>query len=117
MLCIHCDSLDTETDLVGIIATLHNHDTIKDCILVMEIHDAETDSLLLWHGSGDGDILLPGTNHLVNAIRFDPKKFPVEGKNIKTFLWNRQKGTMIVSRIDYYFTRFNTRLVGLYEPL
>ncbi len=112
------DSLDSDTDLLGIIATIQAFDTIKNCVLVMEIHDAATDSLLLWHGNTDeSGILMPGSNVMANAFRFDLEKFPAKGKKIKTFLWNKQRGTMIVTRFDYYSTKFNTRLTGLYEPL
>ena len=112
------DSLDSDTDLLGIVATIQAFDTIKNCVLVMEIRDAVTDSLLFWHGNTDeSGILLPGVNVMANAFRFDPKKFPAKGKKIKTFLWNKQRGTMIVTRFDYYSTKFNTRLTGLYEPL
>lgn len=112
------DSLDSNTDLVGIIATVEAEDTIKNCILVMEICDSETDSVLLWHGnSNESGILIPGNNVIANALRFDPKKFPVKGKTIKTYLWNKEKGTMIVTGFDYYYTKFNSRLTGLYEPL
>lgn len=111
------DSLDPHTDLLGIVATIRTHDTIPQCLLVMEVHDKANDSVLLWHGGSDAGTLYPGTNHLVNAIRFDEKRFPPQGKTIQFFIWDQQKGTMIAERFDYYFTRFNRRLTGLYEPL
>lgn len=112
------DSLDSDTDLLGIIATIQAMDTIKRCVLVMEIHDAATDSLLLWHGnSEESGTLLPGTNIMAHALRFDPKKFPIHGKKVKAYLWNKEKGTMIATAFDYYSSKYNTRLVGLYEPL
>ncbi|MBQ3710414.1 MAG: glycosyltransferase family 39 protein [Bacteroidales bacterium] len=115
---IYGDSLDKETDLLGVIATLQVPDTIHNCVLVMEVHDAATDSILRWEGNSDtSGTLLPGTNTLAYAIRFNPKKFPIQGKKIKTYLWDKQKGTMIVTRLDYYCTKFNSRLTGLYEPL
>ena len=115
---LYGDSLEYGTDVLGIIATIQTPDTVRNCVLVIEVHDAITDSLLQWHGNSDeSGILLPGTNTLAYAIRFDPKKFPIQGKTIKTFLWNKQKGTMIISRFDYYYTKFNTRLTGLSEPL
>ena len=113
---LYGDSLDSNTDILGAIATIQAFDTIIGCTLVMEIHDAATDSLLLWTGN-EGDTLLPGTNTIAYAIHFDPKKFPVTGKDIKIYLWNKQKGTMIATRFDYYCTKFNSRLIGLYEPL
>ena len=115
---IHGDSLDSKTDLLGVIATLQVFDTIHNCVLVMEVHDAVTDTVIQWYGnSNESGTLLPGTNTLAYAIRFDPKKFPIHGKKVKTFLWDKQKGTMIVTRLDYYFTKFNSRLTGLLEPL
>lgn len=112
------DSLDSETDLLGLVATVEAADTVKNCILVMEVHDTETDSILLWHGnSNESGLLIPGNNVIANALRFDPKKFPIQGKTIKTYLWNKEKGTMIVTGFDYYYTKFNSRLTGLYEPL
>ena len=115
---IYGDSLNSQTDLLGVIATIQTQDTIRNCVLVIEVHDAITDTLIEWHGnSNESGTLLPGTNTMAYAIRFNPKKNPIHGKNIKTFLWNKQKGTMIVTRLDYYSTEFNSRLTGLYEPL
>ena len=115
---IYGDSLDKKTDALGIIATIQTSDTIRNCVLVMEVHDAATDTLIQWNGHSDeSGTLLPGTNTLAYAIRFDPEKYPVNGKVIKTFLWNKQRGTMIVTRLDYYCTKFNSRLTGINEPL
>ena len=112
------DSLDPETELLGIAATLRAYDTIPNCVLVIEVHDTLSDSLLLWQGACDAcGTLLPGTNHLVNAIRFDKKQLNPQGKRIKVYLWNQNRGTMIAERFDYYCTRFNKRLSGLYDPL
>lgn len=114
---IYGDSLDGNTDLLGVIATIETFDTVMGCVVVMEVRDASTDSLLLWHGGDNRDVLLPGTNQIVNAIRFDKKNFPVKGKIIKTYLWNQQRGTIVARRFDYYCTQHNPRLSGLYEPL
>ena len=114
------DSLNEDTDLLGIVAVLYAEDTLRDCVLVMEIHDTESDSLLLWHGSGSGSVgstLLPGVNRLVTAVRFDPATFPVHGKYVKTYLWNRERKPLVVNNTYYYSTRFNSRLTGFYEPL
>ena len=106
------------TDMLGIIATLQTDDTIHNCVLVMEVRDAATDTLIAWHGNtNESGTLLPGTNALAYAVRFDPEKDSVLGKKIKIYLWNKQKGTMIVRRLDYYCTRFNSRLTGINEPL
>ena len=113
---VYCDSIDNQTDVVGIVATIKTNDTVGGCILVMEVRDAETDSLLLWHGSDGSDILLPGISRIVNAVRFD-QSLPAKGKIIKTYLWNQQRGTIVANRFDYYCTQHNPRLAGLYEPL
>ena len=115
---VYGDSLDINTDMLGVIATLQTSDTIRNCVLVMEVRDAATDSLIQWHGNtNESGTLLPGTNTLAYAIRFDPQKDGIHGKKIKTYLWNKQRGTMIVTRLDCHCTRFNSRLTGLYEPL
>ena len=115
---IYGDSLDFNTDLLGVIATIQAPDTLRNCVLVIEVRDAATDTLVQWNGNtAASGILLPGTNTLTYAIRFNPKKDAVHGKKIKTYLWNKQRGTMIVTRLDYYCTRFNSRLTGLYDPL
>lgn len=114
---IYGDSLYDNTDILGIVATIQATDTVRGCLLVMEVHDNATDSLLVWHGSDESLVLLPGENRIVNAIRFDEKQFPVKGKTIRVFIWNRQKGTIIAKRLDYYLTKYNKRLAGLYEPL
>ena len=115
---IYGDSLDINTDVLGVIAIVQAQDTLRNCVLVMEVRDAATDTLIAWHGNTDeSGTLLPGASTLVYAIRFDPEKDAVQGKKIKTYLWNKQKGTMIVRRLDYYCTRFNSRLTGLNEPL
>ena len=111
------DSLDLDTDILGVAATIQAFDTITNCVLVMEVRDKATDSVLLWQGTDDAcGTLHPGTNHLVNALRFDQKHFQPQGKRIKVYLWNQQNGTMIAERFDYYSTRFNKRLTGLYDP-
>lgn len=111
------DSLQPDTDILGVSATLRAIDTINRCVLVIEVRDKAADTVLLWHGSNEQVTLLPGTSHLVSAIRFDEKRFPPQGKTIKIYLWNQEKGTMIAERLDYYCTKFNKRLTGLYQPL
>lgn len=114
---LYGDSISSDTELLGVIATIKVNDTINGCIIVIEVHDTATDSLLLWHGSDENEVLLPGTNHIVNAIRFNKTDFSIQGKTIKAYLWNRNRGSMIVKRFDYYCTQHNPRLTGLYEPL
>ena len=115
---VYGDSLDANTDLVGVAATIQAIDTLQHCVLVMEVRDSQNDSLLLWQGNSEAcGTMTPGTHILTNAIRFDKKKFPVNGTVIKTYLWNQSRGTMIVKKMESYTTLFNTKLTGLYEPL
>ena len=115
---IQGDSLDANTDILGIAATIQSNDTIHHCAIIMEVRDAVTDSLLLWQGGTEKNgLLLPGENQLANAVRFDKKKFPPQGKKIKIYLWNQGKGTMIAKDFRWYSTKFNSRLTGLYQPL
>ena len=114
---IYGDSLNNKTNVVGVVATIQTIDTVPGFIVVMEVHDAATDSLLLWHGNEIRDILVPGTHRLVDALRFDETDFPVSGKVVKTYLWNNQRGMIVVPRIDYYTTQHNSRLTGLQTPL
>ena len=110
------DSLYVDTDILGIVAETYSDDTVRDCVFVVEVRDAATDSLMLWHGSECGT-MLPGFNRVVSAIRFDEKSNPVHGKTIKTYLWDKNSDFLIVNGSYYYNSRFNSRLVGLYEPL
>ena len=114
---IYGDSLNEKTNLVGIVATIQTYDTVTECIVVMEVRDEQTDSLVFWFGSNDSDTLLPGVSHIATAVRFDQEQFPVKGKKIKTYLWNKKRGTIVAKRFDYYCTQHNTRLAGLYDPL
>lgn len=114
---IYGDSLDDQTAIVGVVATIQAIDTVPGFVVVMEVLDAATDSLLLWHGNEISDTLMPGTHRLVDALRFDEMDFPVKGKVIKTFLWNKQRGMIVAQRTDYYTTYHNPRLIGLQKPL
>ena len=117
-LIVNVDTLDKDTDAVGIVATTWTADTLEHGVVVMEVREKESDSLLLWHGSSNEDgLLIPGVNRLAAAVRFDEKTFPVKGKYIKTYVWNPDKGAMTVVSMDCYVTRFNSRLTGLQEPL
>lgn len=112
------DSLDSDTDILGVVATIQTNDTIGNCAIIMEVRDTATDSLLLWQGGNEQNgLLLPGENVIANAIRFDKKQFPPQGKTIKIYLWNQQKGTMIARDFRWYSTKYNSRLAGLYRQL
>ena len=112
-----CDSLPDDVEAFGIVANIHNDSAISDCILVVEIHDAETDSIVLWHGTkADDGHFAAGDNVVANAIIFSDELSP-KGKTVKTYLWNQGKSPLTVKRMSYYFTRRNPVLTGLYEPL
>ena len=112
------DTLDNDIDILGVTATIQTNDTLGNCGIIIEIRDAATDSLLVWQGNNEQNgFLLPGENVIANAVRFDKKHFPPQGKNIKIYLWNPLKGTMIARDFRWYSTKFNARLAGLYQPL
>lgn len=115
---VYGDSIHNDTEILGIVATVHVADTVRGCVLVMELREKATDSLVLWHGSGYTDgTLLPGVSKMAAALRFDQKKLPPQGKYLKAYLWNPGKGIITQVRTDYYVTRYNPRLTGLYDPL
>ena len=112
-----CDSLPDDVEALGIVAHIHAETEISNCMIVIEIHDSETDSIVLWHSSlpEDGHFA-PGDNVVADAIIFDNGLSP-KGKNIKTYLWNQGMKPLVLNKISYYFTRKDPVLTGLYEPL
>ena len=112
-----CDSLPKDVEALGVVVQFYNEVEANQCVAVIEVHDAATDSLLLWHSSlpEDGHFL-PGNHAVADAIIFDDN-FKPEGKTIKAYLWNQGKKPLILNKISYYFTRKSTILTGLYEPL
>ena len=111
------DSLPDGIEAFGVVATIHCPDTIKQCGIVIEVHDAETDSLLLWHSSvNNGGYFMPGENVVADAILFDDT-FTSKKKTIKTYLWNQGKYPLEMNRLSYYVTQKDPVLTGLYEPL
>ncbi|MBR3427393.1 MAG: glycosyltransferase family 39 protein [Bacteroidales bacterium] len=114
---ISSDSLPDDIEAFGVAATILCPDTIKQCGIVIEVHDAETDSLLLWHSSvNNGSRFMPGENVVADAILFDDI-FTPKNKTIKTYLWNQGKRPLEMNRLSYYVTRKDPVLTGLYEPL
>ena len=112
-----CDSLPDDVEAFGIVADIQNDSAVSNCILVIELHDAETDSIVLWHGTkADDGHFAAGDNVVANAIIFSDELSP-KGKTVKTYLWNQGKSPLVVKRMSYYFTRRNPILTGLYEPL
>ena len=114
---LSCDSLPADVEALGIVAETNSSDSLRNCIIVIELHDAATDSLLLWHGlAAENGKYAQGKNILVNAISFGNDLTP-QGKTVKTYLWNQGHDQMVQTRISYYYTRKNPVLTGLYEPL
>ena len=112
-----CDSLPDGVEALGIIAHIHNDSTISNCLMVIEIHDSETDSLILWHGTKAEDgHFSSGDNVIANAVIFNDS-FTPKGKTVKTYLWNQGKKPLVLTKMSYYFTQKSPVLTGLYEPL
>ena len=112
-----CDSLPKDVEALGVVIHFLNNTELNNCVAVIEVHDAATDSLVLWHGSlpEDGHFV-PGDHTLANAILFGDD-FTPEGKTIKTYLWNQDKKPLVVTKLSYYYTKKSRLLTGLYEPL
>lgn len=112
-----CDSLPADVEALGIVAHIHNEQEINNLLIVIEIHDTETDSLVFWHCSKPEDgHFAPSDNIISNAIVFDNGLSP-KGKSIKTYLWNQGKKPLVLTKMSYYCTRKSPVLTGLYEPL
>ena len=112
-----CDSLPKDIEALGVVVHFHNEVEANQCVAVIEVHDAATDSLLLWHSSlpEDGHFK-PGDHAVADAIIFDDN-FKPEGKTIKAYLWNQDKKPLVVTKLSYYYTKKSPVLTGLYEPL
>ena len=114
---LSCDSLPTDIEALGIIAEVKSLDSLHNCIVVIEVHDSATDSLLLWRGLPAENGRFPeGKNILINAITFDDNLTP-KGKTIKAYLWNQGHDQMMIEKMSYYVTHRSRSLRGLYEPL
>lgn len=112
-----CDSLPEDVEALGIVSHIHNEQEINNLILVIEIHDNETDSILFWYGSQATDgHFSTGDNVIANAIIFDDNLTP-KGKTVKAYLWNQGKKPFVLNKMSYYLTRKSPILTGLYEPL
>ena len=112
-----CDSLPSDVEALGIVANIHSEQEISNLKCVIELHDATTDSIVLWHSSLTEDGHFAAGDHvIVDAIIFDDNLSP-QGKTVKTYLWNEGKNALVLNKISYYFTRKSPVLTGLYEPL
>ena len=112
-----CDSLPNDVEALGIVAEVNAADSLHNCVVIIEIHDAATDSLLLWQGLPAESGKFPeGKNIITNAINFNEEITP-QGKIVKTFVWNQGLDQMVLEKISYYTTHKSRVLKGLYEPL
>ena len=111
------DSLPDDVEALGIVAEVEALDSLRNCFMVIEVHDAATDSLLLWQGLSPFSSKFPqGRNIITDAINFDEVLTP-KGKTVKAYLWNQGHDQMILNKTSYYFTQKSRVLTGLYEPL
>ena len=112
-----CDSLPKDVEALGVIIHFHNEVEVNQCVAVIEVHDATTDSLVLWHSSlPENGHFLPGDHAVADAILFSDD-FTPEGKTAKAYLWNQGKKPLVVTKLSYYYTKKSPVLTGLYEPL
>ena len=112
-----CDSLPDDVEALGIVAHVNSLDSLHNCVVVIEIHDSETDSLVLWHSTPIAEGRYAAGEHvLADAFNFDEALRP-QGKTIKTYLWNQGHDQMVLEKISYYTTKKSPVLTGLYEPL
>ena len=112
-----CDSLPDDVEALGIVAHVNSLDSLHNCVVVIEIHDTETDSLVLWHSTPiEKGRYAAGEHVLADAISFGDDLTP-QGKTVKTYLWNQGHDQMVQTGMSYYYTRKNPVLTGLYEPL
>ncbi len=111
------DSLPDDVESIGFIADFHSSDTVRNCVVVIEIKDAEKDSIVLWYSSPTEEVaFMPGKNIIVNAVNFNEIE-NLKGKTIKSYVWNKGHCLMTQDRMNYYVTRKSKVLTGLYDPL
>ena len=112
-----CDSLPDDIEALGIVARFQNESEINNVMLVIELRDAATDTVVLWHSSqAEEGRFAAGNNVVVDAIIFGEDLSP-KGKTIKTYLWNQGKKPLVMSEMSYYVTHKSRVLTGLYDPL
>ena len=112
-----CDSLPADVEALCIVANFRNEQEINSLKCVVELHDAATDSIVLWHSSlTDDGHFAAGDNVIADAIVFDDDLSP-KGKTVKAYLWNEGQKPLVLNKMSYYFTKKSPILTGLYEPL
>lgn len=111
------DSTFTDIEALCLIANIHCDSIIDKCTMVIEIHDAETDTLVLWHGSqAEEGQFLPGDNVVADALLLDDEWIE-RGATVKAYIWNIGKCPLTVSKMSYYTRKKDPILTGLYDPL
>ena len=106
---LSCDSLPADVEALGIVAEVNALDSLRNCIVVIEVRDAATDSLLLWHGLSPYSGKFPkGRNIVSTAINFNEDLTP-QGKTVKTYLWNQGLDPLVLHKVSYYFTHKSPR--------
>lgn len=112
-----CDSLSADIESLAIVAHFHNSSEVDGLTLVVEVHEAETDSLVLWHSTQAEDgHFEPGSNVVADAIVFD-EHFSPQGKTIKTYLWNQGRKGLVWDKTSYYAIPKSKILTGIYDPI
>ncbi len=112
-----CDSLPDDIEALGLVARIRNELEVNDVMLVVELRDAATDSIVLWHSSlAEEGRFAAGDNVVVDAIIFGEDLSP-KGKTVKTYLWNQGKKPLVLNEMSYYITHKSRVLTGLYDPL
>jgi len=113
----NCDSLSADIESLAIVAHFHHSSEVEGLTLVVEVHEAETDSLVLWHSTQAEDGRFePGSNVLADAIVFD-EHFSPQGKTIKTYLWNQGRKGLVWDKTSYYAIPKSKILTGIYDPI
>ena len=104
---------------IGFIAETQAIDTVTDIVLVTEIRDVTSDSLLLWSGEdNDSKAIMPGeTYYLTNGFHFDANKYDKENIKVKVYIWNKGKNFVTINNIFCYKSKKEPYFLGLYEPL
>ena len=114
---LSCDSLPDDVEALGIVAEVEALDSLRNCIVVIEVRDSASDSLLLWQGlPGTCGKFPAGENIITNAINFS-EELTHQGKTVKTYLWNQGCDPMTLHKMSFYVTHKTSVLKGLYEPL
>ncbi len=112
------DTLDPNTETFGVAADIDYASTARNCQVVIEVMDAETDSLVFWCGAAANDtVRQAGRNLLSSAFRFANIDANPHDVIIKTYIWNSGRNVADVNRIGYYSSVYDPEIAGLLIPL